>query len=242
MSWVLKNDLYCVNSFFYDMNIPHCITTKKASNIRNPKFLERFLNTIKTEDFFCNWDNKPIFSGTQIHGDNIYEIQKNIFRPGYVTVENTDALYSVNKDALMLVFTADCIPVFIISKDKKIKALAHAGWRGVFNNIVGKTIIEIKKKYFTSEFFVVFGPHLKKCCYEVGKEFQKFFKLDQFVIKGQRRFFLDMEKHLILKLKELGIKQTDIFKSNYCTGCNNDLFFSYRFDNKTDSRIGSFLG
>lgn len=49
-----------------------------------------------------------------------------------------------NKTSLGLVIkTADCIPIHIIDKHQRAVAIIHAGWKGIYNQIVPKTINHI---------------------------------------------------------------------------------------------------
>ena len=45
----------------------------------------------------------------------------------------------------------------------------------------------------------------------------------------------------LLDLKQAGLKKENISVSNICTSCRNDLFFSYRKDEKITGRQLSFV-
>ncbi|RYZ85408.1 MAG: hypothetical protein EOP06_16310, partial [Proteobacteria bacterium] len=51
-----------------------------------------------------------------------------------------DAHFTDTPKLGVLISTADCIPILIYSPDLKVVASIHAGWRGVANRIVPKTV------------------------------------------------------------------------------------------------------
>ena len=79
---------------------------------------------------------------------------------------------------------------------------------------------------------VYIGPHIKKCCYTVGKEVLQAFGLDD------KNNCLSLAEQAQKQLKVLGVK--DIFISSYCTYHNSEQFYSYRKE-KTNNRIMSLI-
>lgn len=61
-----------------------------------------------------------------------------------------------SKNVPLLIFTADCVPLVFYDKEKEAVALAHAGWRGTYDNIAEEIIeilqmtITVKKKILKS--------------------------------------------------------------------------------------------
>jgi polyphenol oxidase len=238
MSWVLQ-DNYCINENLYSLEVPHFITTKKAGNMKNENNIISFFNNINKKFQKEIFDYKNFYRCIQTHSSTCHKItnkQKNNIIP------NCDALFTSETLYALGIFTADCVPLFIVDKSNKVFALVHAGWRGAKDGIVLNMMNLLKQNYNTSDYIFVFGPHLKECCYEFGEEYKKDFNLVSRNVKGENKYFLNLENYIINQLLNLGIKENKIFKSNYCTGCNNDLFFSYRFNNKTDDRMLSGIG
>jgi YfiH family protein len=239
MAWIY-HDTYCINSFLYDLNIPHCVSTKNMGNMRNIDNYKKFINSLKSDKNFenCNLALQNIFLGKQTHSYNYFQIKKSMTFQN--PISNNDGFYSQINNVGMGIYTADCMPIFIIIPNKNTSALLHCGWKGIVSNIVEKFLLEIGLNS-RDEIFVVIGPHLKGCCYEVGKEFKKNFDLDEKFINGEKKYFLNMQKNLAKNLINLGITKKNIKLSNFCTGCNNDIFFSYRFDKQKNNRMLSFL-
>ena len=264
MTWINKGK-FCVNSFLSALKIPHVISTKKFGNLKNPEIFREFIELLKKEDLFqnCNLDTDNIFLGEQKHTANYFEIKNHQTSS---LIKNNDGFYSAVSGVGMGVYTADCMPIFLVVPSKRISALLHSGWKGVELDITGKCISEIMQKYGceNDEIFIVIGPHLKSCCYEVGKEFKQNFELEERQVKGEKKYFLDMQKNFVKKMINFGIPENNIKLSNFCTGCSKDLlvgqnftgscetetkkiassdslFFSYRLDGAKENRMMSVL-
>ena len=185
-----------------------------------------------------NFDN--LTSNIQTHSDMVNVIYKeNISKK----VE-PDAVITNLENVPLLVFTADCVPIGIIDKSKKVIGVVHAGWKGTYNEIVKNTIHKMIEVYGcnTDDLICVIGPSIGKCCYEVSNElaikFEERFGEGFYNLKDEK-YYLDL-----WKINEYIIKSTkvsNIINLNLCTSCNSKLFHSYRKDNKTDKRIGMII-
>ncbi|MFC1546846.1 laccase domain-containing protein, partial [bacterium] len=129
MAW-LYNGSYCQEEYLNLHSVPHCITTKKAGNIRNEKHRLEFFGFLSKERVFKHdFSSKQIFYGEQVHGNNCSIAEKGKNNPKFNLVPLADGLYTNDSECLIGVFTADCLPLFILDTDKKCTALVHAGWR-----------------------------------------------------------------------------------------------------------------
>lgn len=168
----------------------------------------------------------------QVHADNVYIVGENDKGKGAANfgdaISDTDAFITREKDVALSIFTADCLPVFIIDRKNSVIALVHAGWKGTKKAILKKTIF-IMRQVFRSQpkdITVFFGPAIRKCCYEVGEEFLDYFKRG--IYKRRNKICLDLGEINSLQLEEIGVLVNNIFDSEICTSCQNDKFFSYR--------------
>ncbi|WP_101773029.1 peptidoglycan editing factor PgeF [Peptostreptococcus faecalis] len=170
-------------------------------------------------------------------------------------IEDADALVTDLREVPLLAFTADCVPVVFFDNVKNIIGIAHAGWKGTYDNIVGETIRTMKKEYDVNpkDIEVYIGPSIGVCCYNVSEDLVLKFKnkMDDilgtncdeefFCKKSSDEYFLDLWKINELFLIKSGVENKNIKKLELCTSCNNDKFFSYRKDNKTEKRIGTIV-
>jgi YfiH family protein len=126
------------------------------------------------------------------------------------------------------------MPVFMTDKNKKAVALVHAGWRGLAAGILNNAVLSFDKNFNIkpNDIEVYIGPHIKQCCYTVGKEVLQVFNLND------NNNNLSLAQQAQKQLEFLGIK--NIFVSSYCTYHNSNQFYSYRKE-KTDFRIMSLI-
>lgn len=160
-------------------------------------------------------------------------------------IHDGDAIITDKKNVAIGVFTADCVPVFLFDKVNKVIAAVHSGWRGTLDCIVTNTLLTMKSEYNTdyNNIIAYIGPHIRKCCYEVGYEvielFQKSKKYSS--IKFNNRM-LNLEECIIKQLSDIGVNDSNIKTINECTFCSNAYkFYSYRRQNGTCGRMFSFV-
>ncbi len=142
-----------------------------------------------------------------------------------------------------LVF-ADCVPVLLYDKKQKVLAAIHAGWKGTAKSIAAKAV-EMMKTEFGSDVFDIsaaIGAAICQNCFEVNSDVSG--QLAMSIKNPCGNIFLEQDGkvHVDLKilnkvqLNEAGVRNVDI--CGYCTCCNNDIFYSYRADNKITGRHG----
>lgn len=83
-----------------------------------------------------------------------------------------DALLARASGLLLAVQTADCVPILLVDTRLRAVAAIHAGWRGTLRRIAAKTLGRMRAEFGTRprDLFVVLGPAIGRCCYEVGIE------------------------------------------------------------------------
>ena len=67
--------------------------------------------------------------------------------------------------------TADCVPVLIFDFENSIAMAIHAGWRGVENEIICKSIAALGSEGFralSQNTIALIGPHIMHASFEVG--------------------------------------------------------------------------
>ena len=199
--------------------------------------------TLVCED--ANFNINNLTSNIQIHSDIVNKIDEN----NIGQKKDGDALITNIPNVPLLIFTADCVPIAIIDKKNKAIGLAHAGWRGTYDEIAKKTIEKMKENYNTNseDLVCMIGPSIGACCYEVSKDLVEKFNMnftnsnEKFYTIEEDRYKLDLRKVNEYILKECGVKEDNIVNLNLCTSCNSDKFHSYRKHNQTLKRIGTIL-
>jgi polyphenol oxidase len=103
----------------------------------------------------------------QVHGDQVIHTNPHAID----FAREADAHYSNESNIALCISTADCIPVMIFHQSPRWIASIHAGWRGVQNRIVPKTIAQmIRLGCKAEELTVLVGPHIQKPSFEVGND------------------------------------------------------------------------
>jgi hypothetical protein len=172
----------------------------------------------------------------QVHGDAVFQISG----PGDLkNIPEADALITNLKNIALIILTADCIPAFIYDPVKQAAGLVHAGWRGLKQNILPKTILRMQAAYESKagDLKIAFGPCIRECCYEVGPEFKDYFP--GFFKPAGAKGHLDLIAAAKDQARRLGVPDSNISDAGLCTSCDR-RFFSYRRD-KTAERMISVL-
>lgn len=181
--------------------------------------------------------NNDIVYLKQVHSDVIHVVNhKNINK---IKDKVGDALITNERYVAIGVFTADCVPCIVYDNKNKIIAVVHAGWKGTYQNILYKTINKIINDFNGDKenIYVALGPAIGHCCFEVSLDVaQKF----NFVTNTGDKYFVDLFLENKKQVLDSFVKEDNIFVSNICTKCNNNLFYSYRVNSKT-GRIGTFV-
>ena len=188
------------------------------------------LNNLKIVCKKINCSSKNLILLNQIHSSKFYFINKNYkFKKKKL---NGDALITNVKKIALGVVVADCVPVLIYDKNLKIISAIHAGWKGVYKEIIKKVVkFFIKKGSNTKNLVAVIGPSISEKSYEVQKDFKsKFLKKDKqskffFKIRKNKTYF-GLNKYVYNQLKKIGIKNLEIINKDTFDQKNN--FFSSR--------------
>ena len=151
---------------------------------------------------------------------------------------------------LLVVKTADCLPVLMVEDSRRVIAAVHCGWRGTVKKVVMSAVKGMVERYGcqTSSLKVAFGPCIGACCYEVGDDVWKCFRekgfpQDIFQPHPHRegKYFLDLRKANLVQLLDAGVKRENIYILEICNHCSQFLP-SYRREGLGSARIFSFIG
>jgi polyphenol oxidase len=107
----------------------------------------------------------------QIHSD-IVHVGGAANVPPPAETPKGDALITNEPGLLLVVQTADCVPLLLADKKRHAIAAIHSGWRGTLQRIAQKTLGRMQMEFGTRPQDVVaaLGPAIGQCCFEVGPE------------------------------------------------------------------------
>ncbi len=106
----------------------------------------------------------------QVHRDQIHVIPQ---FPGVSKAPLTgDGMVTNVPGLLLAIQTADCLPILLVDRKKKVVAAVHAGWRGSVQRIAQKTVGVMQSRFACDpgDILAAIGPGIHRCCYSVGVE------------------------------------------------------------------------
>ena len=159
---------------------------------------------------------------------------------------NADASYTVEKNMVCVVQTADCLPLLVTNLEGTIVATIHAGWRGLLHGVIENTIK--KMNIPPNDLLVWLGPAISQKYFEVDfdvknsfcekhKETEKAFQLI-----SDQKWLADIYALAKIRLNLCGVIQIygGSVSDDYCTYANEVDYFSYRRDGIT-GRMASLI-
>jgi len=160
-------------------------------------------------------------------------------------VADSDALITDLPNVMLVILTADCVPVLLYDKKKKVVAAVHAGWKGTRSNIVFKTVKKMVEIYGSDPVDILAGiaPSIGICCYEVGENVAKYFAdIPDVLSRKGEKYMLDLPAVNHYQLIKAGLLESNIELSGVCTACEVESFFSYRKEQGCSGRFMSLIG
>lgn len=153
-----------------------------------------------------------------------------------------DASVSTHSGSVCVVMTADCLPLLLCDEQGTVVGAAHAGWRGLCDGVLEKTVQAMNVPAPTLMAWL--GPAIGPAAFEVGDEVRAAFVAQQpqaaaaFVAGAQGKWLADIFQLARLRLQALGV--TRIYGGGVCTYSDAERFYSYRRDGVT-GRMGTFI-
>lgn len=172
----------------------------------------------------------------QVHGARVVVCDRAL--PGGVNLMGeADAMVTARAGLLLAVTVADCVPVFLVERGRRVLGLAHAGWRGTAAGVV-RAALEGMKRLGALEagIHAHLGPAICGGCYEVGPEVPA-------ALGGwpEDTSHVDLRAHIRRDLETMGLPPEQVTVSGACTRCGRERLYSYRGGDR-DRRMCAFLG
>ncbi|MBS0196949.1 MAG: peptidoglycan editing factor PgeF [Planctomycetes bacterium] len=183
----------------------------------------------------------------QVHGGDILLVRPG--QPAHASPDTTkaDAIVTDDPTRILAVRVADCAPILLASRDGRVVAAVHAGWRGVIAGIAPRAIAAMRT-LGASDISAAVGPCLCADNFEiaddVARQFRAAFPDHADILRpGARpgKFQLDMKKAIERQLANDG-SVSEISVLPHCTAGAPDLFFSHRRDAGRTGRMIGIIG
>lgn len=189
-------------------------------------------------------DRAELVTLAQIHSAVVHRVEDE--KP----VEPGDGMMTDRPGKLLAILTADCVPVLVVDRAKRVVAGFHAGWRGTVQGIVESGVARMQSEFGSraEDLSAAIGPCIGACCYTVGEavrtEFRARFEYGNELFRGNdgQALYLDLVEANRRQLLEAGLQTDSIHVPGQCTGCHADQFFSHRMSGGKTGRMMSVIG
>lgn len=157
-------------------------------------------------------------------------------------VITADASVTNQPGEVLVVMTADCLPVLLTNSSGTVVGVAHAGWRGICSGVLENTVAELLNISgdVASNVMAWLGPAIGPDKFEVGHDVVSAFEdagmslpenAFQSIPNKKGKYLADIYLLARARLEACGVKA--IFGGEFCTVKDAARFFSYRRDGET---------
>ena len=153
----------------------------------------------------------------------------------------SDAIVTRTPNLSLVMTFADCQPLIAYDPVQHILGVAHAGWRGTLGGIALSLVRAMEAEGSqASDLRAGLGPAIGKCCYEVGPDVYDHATSwpdgETWFLPGKGdRLLLNMNAANESIFRRAGVMHIE--KSDLCTACHTDTFFSYRAERPVTGRF-----
>lgn len=213
-------------------------------------------NVLTNYDRLCNamgFTKEQVVLPDQVHDTVVRRATKADCGKGIIKprdYSNVDAQITDEPGVALVVFGADCVPVFFYDPVAKAIGTAHAGWRGTIGRIAEMTVQAMEKEFGSkrSDIEAYIGVSICGDCYTVGGNVAEQF-LNEFpeataqtdVQKEEGTCQLDLWQVNRIILEQAGVKPENIVIGGVCTKCHSDVLYSHRVQGNDRGSLAGFL-
>ena len=210
----------CSRGIYKSLNCGPGSNDNKTKVIKNLRIVKKKIDK----------NSKNIFLLHQIHSNKFVFINK---YSKYLKKKKADAVITNIPRLPIGILTADCAPILIFDKQKKMVAAIHAGWKGAYKGIVHNVIKFMIKKGCKSENIIgAIGPSIAQKNYNVKEDFRlKFLKKEKsnkiFFKQKSDKIYFNLPYYIKSQLKFYNITNIDL-KNIDTFDKKNNLFSARR--------------
>ncbi len=172
----------------------------------------------------------------QVHGGEVWRAGDQLVKPAEAPC--ADAIVTEARNRLLVIRTADCVPVLLAWPKGRAVAAIHAGWRGAVAQVVPHAVATCRGQPVAA-----IGPCIGVEHFEVGEEVAQAFEavgLGDAVVHGRwPRPHIDLVHAVTVQLQQAGVVAIDA--ADLCTYRDSDEFFSHRRDAGITGRMAAVI-
>ena len=185
-----------------------------------------------------NLSAERLVAGAQDHQTNIRRVgseQAGIGIWRERDMESVDGLCTDETELPLVIYCADCVPLYFYDPIHRAIGLAHAGWKGTAAGIAAEMVSKMQAEFGSDpkSLIAAIGPSICGECFEVDLPVAEIFSLlhgaEHFVREGENdKFHVDLWGCNRQFLLDAGVTAENIHSSGICSMENSDLIFSHR--------------
>lgn len=154
--------------------------------------------------------------------------------PDIAARAEADAMVTREKNIILGILTADCVPILFYDAVHGIIGAAHAGWKGAYSGVIAGTVSAMEGLgAVRTHIHAMTGPAINQESYEVGDEFRERLVDEHtsherfFVASGRPLHHLfDLKAYVQEKLRHEQLAEVRVHRDDTCA--LEKTYFSYR--------------
>lgn len=228
------------------VNIKACISTRLGGISLPPYESLNLGDHVGDKPAHVTANRQRLITAAQLPAEPLWLKQTHstivIESPQWQSGIEADAIISQETGKVCAVLTADCLPVLLCNENGRQVAAIHAGWRGLCDGIIEKTVAQLSA--IPENILAWLGPAIGPAQFEVGSEVRDAFMAHSadaaaaFQVGKPGHYFADIYQLARQRLNHSGVRQ--IYGGDFCTVSQPAHFFSYRRDGIT-GRMASLI-
>jgi polyphenol oxidase len=176
----------------------------------------------------------------QVHGADVVTLDAAAISAARANAPIADAAVTRERNVVLGVLIADCLPVLLAGRNADVIAVAHAGWRGLARGVLENAVAAMG--IAPADIIAWLGPAIGMNAFEVGEDVLDAFAASEvgqsFVPKGRGKWNADLYAIARTRLERSGVRSVN--GDGYCTFTDSARFFSYRRERET-GRMAALL-
>ncbi len=172
----------------------------------------------------------------QVHGKEVLVLAREdnpdpglFWKPGHPAAGNVpaaDAVVTDLTDLALVIQVADCQAVMLADPRKNVIANVHSGWRGSVENIIGRCVDIMVRRFGCDPRRILAGisPSLGPCCAQFI-HYRKEIPEPLWRYKRPDQAYFNFWEMSLDQLREKGVVPDHVINMSVCTRCRPDLFF-----------------
>jgi len=173
----------------------------------------------------------------QVHGTQVLRFDAAPAGAGPAHEPTADAAVTCVPGVVLAILTADCLPVVFAADDGSEVGAAHAGWRGLADGVLERTVAALQTP--PDRLRAWLGPAAGRQAYEIGEDVRAAFLAHDpaadaaFAPTRPGHWRVDLYALARQRLHAAGVPAEAIHGGEYCTISDSARFFSHRRDRRS---------